>query len=145
MYNTEENHEKMRELFGADWKLEKRDEEEKGAKLMTLWEVQADVLTRLNWSYERELLGRASMSIKRPITKSDVLAKVRAAGFVFIGLDDIMFPDSYATLNVLGMFPIAVRLMVPDETKWLPITIKVSEAKLNEAKQVEIVMEEGDL
>jgi len=117
----------MKALFGPDFVVEEVDEEEqvKSTAVSTPWEVQADVMRRLKWSYLRRPTSNNDFSVKKVITKQQVLNTIRAANFHWVTLNDIVFPRGMETIANFGEFPVAVLLETPDTTDYVRFTIKI--------------------
>lgn len=136
-YDTKENRQELR-AKGVDVKdvVIDLEAELKAASTRSYPTVQGDIVRNIRWEFFREPVTSADNHVKKPVTKREILTKLRLSQFHFVQETDIEFPAGYDNLNHCGAWPCAVLLHGPDVSEYQTFTVNVNRYE-NKSKQEE--------
>ena len=137
MYDTQEN----RSILAAkgveiqDVVIDK-EEEIKAAATRSYPAVQGDLIRNMKWIFSREPVSSADNHIKKPVTKKEVLNRLRLSKFYFVKETDIEFPPGFETgLNHCGVWPCSVLLHSADASEYQNFNVNIYRIDQSSAAQ----------
>lgn len=140
-YDTPENRTKLIQK-GVEVKTVVIDKEAelKAASTRSYPTVQGDIIRNIRWDFNREPVTSADNHIKKPVTKHEILTRLRLAKFVYVEEGDIEFPAGYDTLNHCGVWPCAVAIHSADTSEYQVFNVNINRY---ESKKDAAVQEDG--
>ena len=109
--------------------LERSNDDESTTKSKSYFDLQADIIRNMGWFFHRSPVNSTDNHVTRPVTKDDILTKLRSGKLYFVDKNEILFPEGFETLNHLGTWPVAVGVHAPDTSDWVRFDVVIEKSE----------------
>eukprot|EP00461_Guttulinopsis_vulgaris_P001270 UN01270 len=126
VYKTQENIQKLAEQGITVVQQAEDEEEAQKSSIKSYPEAQGLLIRNMQWTFHRETVNSADNHVVKPVTKKEILNRLRASKFSFVHESDIVLTPGFEELNHLGKWPCAVALHCIDDSAWVHFDVTLA-------------------